>query len=249
MRSLTALPEIEIDSLTFSAPAANIYGFLSPDLAMLFKGGRLLAYSDSTVTVEQTDPQSWRAAMTAMQGSFELVFTIVSEIGSTSSGPEYVCRVSGIVSESGQSEANVECLGTLSGRIDSAGPPKIRSAGIVFDEQNALTANAYRPAIYHGHGDERVEAVLLEAGQSTTAKEARISTIYGEQDIQSQASIELWLPDDELPRRLTGDIVKGTHAQVSEWLVNTGFFEWRLGSLVGHGLYEVAATRPAPLAA
>lgn len=235
--------------MTFSAPGANVYGFASQNLAMLFKGGRLLAYSDSTVTLEQIDEQNWRAAMTAMQGSFELVFTIVSEIGSTSNGPEYVCRVSGIASESGHSEANIECLGTLSGRIDTAGPPKVRSAAVVFDEQNALVAHAYRPAVYHGHGDERVEAVLLEAGQSITVKEARISTIFDEQGIQSQASIELWLPEDELPRRLTGDIVKGTHAQVSEWLVNTGFFEWRLGGLVGHGLYEVAATRPAPLAA
>jgi len=245
MTQLQAVSQLEAESLAFFDPESEIYGIADRSIALLFKNGKILAHSDATVVIETTGSASWSARMTAMQGSFELVWTAHGPSAPLDAGEEMRCVVSGTVTESDQKPQVINCLGTATMTTARPGPPVVRALAAVFDQDNAVLMNGYKPAVYHGHGDERNDAVLIENGIALPIRETRISTLYDGNDRHVQAHLELFVGEDEFPRRLTGEAIEGARAELPGREVNLAFYEWRMGPRTGSGFYEIAlATRP-----
>lgn len=251
MGGLAAVPSAAIEELTFFDREGEVYGVVGPRIAMLFKDGGLLAYSDSNSAIEQRTDGTHFASMTALRGSFELTWSPLSTLAGDAGAEHQVCAVTGTVTVSGETPVKLSSLGSASLRRGKRGSnaPRLRSLAAVFDERNALVLQAFKPAVFHGHGDERIAATLLENATETTPADVRLSTVYDERGMHMQASVELWLPDDQLPRRLAGTAIAGTHAELSDENVNLAFFEWQMGSRSAVGLYEVAMSVPPPIAA
>ena len=245
MTQLQAISQLEAESLAFFDPEAGIYGIADHGNALLFKNGHMLAHSDATVSIESTGTTSWSASMTAMKGSFELVWTAHGPSAPLDSAEEMRCIVTGSVTESGQEPRKIDCLGTATMVSRRPGPPVVRALAAIFDHDNAVLMNGYKPAVYHGHGDERNDAVLIENGVALPIRETRISTLYDGNDRHVQAHLELFVGEDEFPRRLTGEVIEGARAELPGREVNLAFYEWRMGPRTGCGFYEIAlATRP-----
>ncbi len=158
-----------------------------------------------------------------------------------------VCRVRGTAAG-----RTVDCLGTLA---ETATPPRweeldaLRSVSALVDESHALLAIARRPRGAVGHGKELVSARLLEDGTMREVNEARISTVYDGDGRQRSAGLELWLGDEEFPRRGSGLVVAGSSLDLEEIEVHAAVFRWRLEGREAIGAYELMVRREPPEAA
>ena len=91
----------------------------------------------------------------------------------------------------------------------------MRSISALVDEGNGLLALARRPRDAPGHGEEQVRAGLFVDGELHQVEEARISTVYDGGGRQRSAGLELWLPDEEYPRRGSGQVIAGSSTSSS----------------------------------
>lgn len=189
-------------------------------------------------------PTHWAARMTSMNGAFELDWHAKGESAILDSSEQFVCEVTGKITENGKRERRFKSFGVATLPSRRPGPPVLRSIGAVFDNGDAFFMNAYRPAVYHGHGDERIDAVLVTGGEALRAADARLSTVYSKDDLHSQASVEMYFSEDEFPRRLTGEAIEGTHVELTDRDVAVAFYKWTLGPHSGIGYYEIALTAP-----
>jgi hypothetical protein len=119
----------------------------------------------------------------------------------------------------------------------------------LFDPQNAVIAFARRPAGAMGHGDELVVAHLWSDGELKGVEDARLSTIYDGDGRPRQASMELWLPAEDFPRRAFGTVTAGASLALEGLDVHAAAMDWRMDTHSGAGLYELTVREPAPAAA
>ena len=119
----------------------------------------------------------------------------------------------------------------------------------LFDPQNAVVAFARRPAGSFGHGEELVVAHLWSEGELKGVEDARLSTIYDGEGRPRQASMELWLPGEDFPRRAFGVVTAGASLALEGLDVHAGAMDWRMESHRGAGVYELTVREPAPAAA
>ncbi|MBI4898080.1 MAG: hypothetical protein HY827_06910 [Actinobacteria bacterium] len=211
----------------------------------MFSGDGEMGFSVSDVQqITSYGASHWAAHMTSMKGAFELDWRSKGAEASLDSSDVVICDVSGKLSENGKRERRFSSSGIATLPSRRGGPPVLRSISAVFDDGSAFFLNAYRPAVYHGHGDERNDAVLIEAGESRRATDVRLSTVYSKDDLHTQASVELFLEDDEFPRRLTGEAIEGTHVELTDRDVALAFYKWTLGPHTGVGYYEIALAAP-----
>lgn len=253
MSSIQSVPQLEAESLAFFEPEKHVFGIAGPQVSVMFSGrddARVLGYSVSDVQQLTTLSNThWQAQMQSAKGSFDLDWKSSDGVAHLDSSELVVCDVAGRVTENEKRERRFKSFGVATLPSRRVGPPILRTVAAVFDNGDSFFMNAYKPAVYHGHGDERNDAVLIERGGSLVVEDARLSTVFSKDDLHTQASLELWLEGDEFPRRISGEAIPGTHIELTDRDVALAFFNWTMGSHTGIGYYEIALTAPPRVAA
>jgi hypothetical protein len=220
-------------SIAFFDPAHRLSGMARAGLTLLFEG-----------TTPRTLPQAPEIELAGERvrvrlgdaGAVELV--PVSEAADLDGSTTRLCEVTGEVAG-----RQVACLGTAT---ETRTPPAwqeldcLRSLSAVFDREHAVFLLARRPRGAFGHGDEAVDAKLLLAGAFVPVERARISTVYDRDGRQRTAGLELWLADEDFPRRASGSVEAGASLTLEGLHVNAAVFSWRMEGRDGTGAYDVA---------
>ena len=248
MTSIQSVPLLEAESLAFFEPEKGAFGIVGPQVSVMFSGKddkRKLAYSISDVQqITSLSADRWQAQMQSEFGSFELDWRSKGQAAHLDSSDEVLCDVKGRIAENGKHERRFSSFGVATLPSRRPGPPVLRSISIVFDNGDAFFLNAYKPAVYHGHGDERNDAVIIQKNGPVPIADARLSTVFSKDDLHTQASLELWLDDGEFPLRINGQAIEGTHVELTDRDVALAFFEWTMGPQTGIGYYEIALAAP-----
>jgi hypothetical protein len=219
-------------SLAFFDGGRGLHGTLREGVTVLFEGERAWTLPEPP-EISPTE-EGWRAACGE---DLELSFARSSQpfdLGGTSAA---LCRVSGRAGG-----GSIECLGTAG---ETTEPPAwseldaLRTVSAVFDEENAVLAVARRPRGALGHGQELIRAHLLAAGEPLTVENARISTVYDGEGRQRSAGLELWLPEEDFPRRASGRVRAGLSLSLEGLRVNAAIFGWQMDGREGLGAYEI----------
>jgi hypothetical protein len=230
-------------SIAFFDPARQLYGTARAGTTLLFEGRAPTAVPEGP-EIERGRRGRVRARLA---DRLALELEPVSEEAELSGVAVRVCRVTGDVGGT-----SVDCLGTLSETRTAPAWEELdalRSLSALPDEEHALFAIARRPRGARGHGEERVTAMLLEAGELLAVEEARISTVYDGDGRQRSAGLELWLPGEDFPRRGSGVAVAGSSLELEGLLVHVAVFRWRVEGREGLGAYELMVREESPAAA
>jgi hypothetical protein len=230
-------------SIAFFDPARKLYGTA--------RSGTTVLFADQSPTALAEGPEietSRRGKVKArLAEHFDLELEPISEEADLGGVVARTCRVTGDVGP-----ARVECLGTMS---ETRQPPAweeldaLRSISALLDEEHAVLALARRPRGAHGHGEELITAVMLEAGEQRSVEDARISTVYDGDGRQRSAGLELWLPGEDFPRRGSGSAVAGSSLELEGLTVHAAIFRWRVEGREGLGAYELMVRAEDPAAA
>ncbi|MBA2440272.1 MAG: hypothetical protein H0V50_06310 [Thermoleophilaceae bacterium] len=228
-----------------SEPSISIAFFdLERGLHGSARSGATLLFDQSASTVLPNGPRversegGWRAEL---DGAFSLELRPLAGGATLGGVTAHVCQVTGEVGG-----AKVSCLGTVG---ETHTPPAwdeldaLRSLSAVFDHEHAFLALARRPRGAPGHGQEEVAAWLLHGGNATSVEDARISTVYDGDGHQRSAGLELWLADEDFPRRVSGAVVAGSSLQLEGVDVHSAIFRWRMESREAAGAYELWVRR------
>jgi hypothetical protein len=229
-------------SLAFFDREHQVYGEVRAGLTLLFESTTPTAVPSGSEVARDGD--GWRAELPER---LELAFEPVSDAIELPGHSTRVCRVTGTVGSEG-----IECLGTATETLSVPSWSEldaVRSISALFDPETALFALATRPRGARAHGDERVSAALLSAGELRAVEEARLSTVYDQDGRQRSAGIELWLPGEDIPRRAFGVAAAGTTLDLDELRVNAAVFEWRMEGREGSGAYDLTVRTEPPEAA
>lgn len=107
----------------------------------------------------------------------------------------------------------VEATGRIvrtSGDPDWTRVDLVRCLTAVLDDGSLIVVAAARPSGSAGHGDEVVDAVLVDPeGAVTRFDEPLLSTEYGPDGRHRRAGVELWAPGDAAPLRGAGTLIGG----------------------------------------
>ncbi|MGB0872306.1 MAG: hypothetical protein ACPGWS_00400 [Solirubrobacterales bacterium] len=248
MTSIQSVPQLEAESLAFFDPEKGVFGISGPQVSVMFSGkgdAQTLAYDVSDVQRLTTlSSTKWEAQMQSMHGAFELAWKSRGDVAHLDSNEMILCDVTGRVTENGKRERRFQSLGVATLPSRRPGPPVLRSITAIFENGDAFFLNAYKPAVYHGHGDERNDSVIVEGGNTIAVADARLSTVFSKDDLHTQASLELWLHEDDFPRRITGEAIPGTHVELTDRDVALAFYNWTMGPHNGIGIYEIALAAP-----
>jgi hypothetical protein len=229
-------------ALSFFDAAHDIHGTARSGLTILFEGRKPNALPQGP-EVEQSG-SGWRAEL---PGTLSLEFEPVSPAADLGGVRAHVARVRGEAAG-----RTVDGLGTVS---ETEVPPEwekldaLRTVSALVDEQHALLALARRPRGAVGHGDEEVVARLVEEDAVLDVETARISTVYDGSGRQRSAGLELWLPEEDYPRRGSGLVIAGSSLDLDGLQVHVAVFRWRLDGREGIGAYELMVRVEPPAAA
>ncbi|MEX2253550.1 MAG: hypothetical protein WD649_05305 [Thermoleophilaceae bacterium] len=229
-------------SLAFFDHEHELHGMARAGTTLLFEGATPSALGEETQI--EPDGEGWRARA---EGHFELSFTPSSEPVELGPVRLRVCAVSGSVGE-----VEVSCLGTAGATVEAPSWEELdalRALSALFDPGSAVLALASRPRGAHGHGEELVTAGLVREGETVAVEEARLSTVYDGDGRQRTAGLELWLPGEDFPRRLSGSVAAGSSLELESLIVNAAVFRWRMDGREGLGEYNLTARNEPPAAA
>jgi hypothetical protein len=220
-------------SIAFFDPARNLYGTARSGTTVLFEGQSPTAIPEGPEI--ETGPGGKLQAR--LEGRFALDVEPISDEVDLGGVVARTCRVSGDVGS-----ARVDCLGTVS---ETRVAPEweeldaLRSLSALLDDEHAMLALARRPRDARGHGEERVVACLIEAGEQLAVENARISTVYDGEGRQRSVGVELWLPGEDFPRRGSGTVAAGSSLELEGLTVHAAIFNWRVEGREGIGAYEL----------
>ena len=229
-------------AIAFFDPAAQIHGTARSGATLVFEGTTPTAHPEGPAVEERGG--SFHAEL---DGRLSLDLEPLSEDADLGGISVRTCRVSGEAAG-----RRVDCLGTLSATRKAPSWEEldaVRTISVLTDDENALLLMARRPRGARGHGDERMTAWLVRAGELASVEDARVSTVYDGHGRQRSAGLELWLPGEDFPRRGSGNVVAGSSLQLEGLDVHVAVFRWRLEEREGFGGYEVMARAPTPPAA
>ena len=218
-------------SVAFFDPSQRLSGTVRAGVALVFEGK-----SPTTIPDPEIDSSGERVAVRFDDNSLEL--SPASPPAELAGAITRVANVHGTVAG-----RRINCLGTIT---ETETPPTwseldaVRAVSAVFDADHAVFAVARRPQGARGHGDETVEAKLLLGGALVDAEDARISTVYDADGRQRTAGLELWLSEEDFPRRASGSVEAGCSLTLEGLRVNAAVFRWRMEGRDGLGLYELA---------
>ncbi len=222
-------------ALSFFEPSQRLSGTARAGMTLLFDGPTPTTVNEGPDVQRATD-----GVLNARLGDrFDLRFEPVAEPAHLTGLRTTLCAVSGTVGAT-----QVDCLGTATETVQ---PPvwaeldAVRGVTAIFDRDQAVFLLAQRPRGVVGHGNELVEAVLLLDGELIGVDDARLSTVYDGEGRQRNAGLELWLPDEDFPRRASGTAEAGASLSLENLRVNAAVFRWRMDHHEGAGTYELAA--------
>lgn len=230
-------------ALSFFDPARQLSGTARAGMTLLFEG-----QTPTTIGEGPTVERGADGAIAAqLADRFELRFEPVAAAARLSGLSTALCTVTGVVGGT-----RVDCLGTATETLE---PPEwseldaVRGVTAVFGPDRAVFVLARRPHGVIGHGHELVEAAILIDGEIAEVEDARLSTVYDGDGRQRNAGLELWLPDEDFPRRVSGTVQAGASLSLEGLRVNAAVFGWRMEGRDGVGLYELAVRDEPPEAA
>jgi hypothetical protein len=229
-------------SLAFFDPEHELHGMARAGTTLLFEG-TTPSVVDEPAQLEP-DGEGWSARA---EGRFELSFSPSSEALELGSVRSRVCTVTGSVGG-----VEVSCLGTAGETLEAPSWNELdalRAVSALFDSGSAVLALARRPRGAHGHGEELVTAVIVREGEALPVEDARLSTVYDGDGRQRTAGLELWLPEEDFPRRLSGSAAAGSSLELESLIVNAAVFRWRMDGREGAGEYNLTARNEPPAAA
>jgi hypothetical protein len=222
-------------ALTYVDPARNLHATARSGFALIFDEGKASSF-DEPLAIEPTG-NGWNARL---PGGLDLSLERIANPVELSGMRAHLCTAAG---------------GGLGVVAEIHDPPRwqeldaTRYVCALFDPQNAVLAFARRPAGSMGHGDELVVAHLWSDGELKGVEDARLSTVYDGEGRPRQASMELWLPGEDFPRRAFGAVTAGASLALEGLDVHAGAMEWRMEHHRGAGIYELTVKEPAPAAA
>lgn len=229
-------------ALAFFDPDRGLHGSARSGVTLLFEHGRPQALPDGPEV--SSDGDGWRMVL---GNRFDLSFSPICDALDLEGASARLCRVSGTLDG-----GKLECLGTAT---ETVSPPEweeldaLRGVSALFDEENAVLAVARRPRGAIGHGQERIVAWIVSAGESRRVEDARLSTVYDADGRQRSAGLEMWMPGEDFPRRASGTAVAGTTLSLEGLNVNAAVFSWRMEGRDGAGAYELTFRDEPPEAA
>lgn len=229
-------------AISFVDLAHDVHGTARSGLTLLFEGGNASSHEQGPA-IEKRD-EAWHAEA---DGLLSLDFAPVAPAVEVGGVRAHLSSVQGTAGGS-----KVDGLGIVSQTIAAPRWDELdahRSVFAMFDREHALVLVARRPLGAHGHGEELVTAQLLTAGELKAVDDARLSTIYDGDGRPRSASLELWLPGEDFPRRAFGHVAAGASLALDGLEVHAGRFDWRMESMDGAGIYELTVRRPEPTAA
>ena len=222
-------------ALSFFDPERGLSGTAREGMTLLFEGSKPTTVGEGPDVTRGGD-----GVLTAhLANRFDLRFEPLAEPARLDGLSTTLCAVTGTVGGTA-----VDCLGTAT---ETTAPPAwseldaVRGITAVFAPDRAVFVLARRPRGTVGHGDELVEAKLLLDGELTAVENARLSTVYDGDGRQRNAGIELWMPGDDFPRRLSGTAEAGASLALEGLRVNAAVFRWTMEGVPGAGTYELAA--------
>ena len=212
-------------ALTYVDSARSLYATARSGFALIFQDGKASSY-DETVQVDASADRFHAQ----LPGGLELSLTRVANPVQLGGMRAHLCSAG-------------EGLGVVAEIHD---PPRwqeldaTRYICALFDAKNAVLSFARRPAGSMGHGEELVVAHLWSDGELKGVEDVRLSTIYDGEGRPRQASMELWVAEeDELPRRAAGQVACGTSLELGRLRLDCAFFDWRMEGRVGVGRYDI----------
>lgn len=229
-------------SVAFFDRAQGLHGTARAGLSLLFDGATPTALPEPAEISAAGD--GYRAVL---GDRLDLSFSPLAAPADLGGAQTRVCAVSGRADG-----REIAGFGTVT---ETAEPPvwaeldALRGLSAVFDERTAVVALARRPRGAPGHGDERVRAFVIEDGRLTEAEETRISTVYDADGRQRDVGVEMWLPEEDFPRRAAGVAVAGASLDLEAVRVHAAVFDWRMEGARGIGGYEITARLEPPAAA
>lgn len=229
-------------SLAFFDSERDIHGVARAGFTVLFRD-RAASSLPHGPDLER-DGGLWRASL---EDRVDLSFEPDGPAADLVTATAQPCRVRGRVDG-----ADVDGLGIVT---ETATPPRweeldaVRNVVALFAPGQGVVALARRPRQAPGHGDELVVAQLLSDGEVAGVEDARLSTVYDGDARPRSASLELWLPGEEFPRRAFGNAIAGVSLALEGLEAHVAIFAWRMAGSDGVGLYELTARAPAPAAA
>jgi hypothetical protein len=221
-------------ALSFFDPAHSLSGTARAGMTLLFEGT-----TPNTIDAGPEVTRDPAGALTArLDDRLDLRFDPIAPPAALTGLRVTLCAVIGTVGG-----ARVDCLGTAT---ETTEPPAwaeldaVRGVTAVFGPDRAAFLLARRPRGAMGHGHELVEAQLLLDGELAEVEDARLSTVYDGDGRQRNAGLELFLPDEDFPRRVSGTVRAGASLSLEGLRVNAAMFGWQMEGREGAGLYELA---------
>lgn len=220
-------------SLAFFDTAHRLSGTARAGATLIFEGQQVRTTSEPPDLERDGDRFTAR-----LDGVLDLTFEPVAEKALLPGAESWICAVSGTVEG-----RTIDCLGSAT--VTSEPPAwahldALRAVSAVLDRENALFLSARRARGASGHGEERVDAVVISGGRALDVEDARLSTIYDADGRQRTAGLELWMPGEDYPRRGHGSAQAGASIELGGVRVDAAVFEWQLDGRTGAGAYELA---------
>ena len=229
-------------AISFVDPVRGVHGTARAGMTLLFTGDGATSHAEGPAI--ESAGEGWRVAL---PDRLALEFAPLGAVGEFTGARAHVCTVTG---DAGG--AAVDGLGVVT-EINT--PPRweeldaMRHVHALFNREHFVLAVARRPAGSGGHGDELVQAHLWSEGKLLGVEDARLSTIYDGEGRPRRASMELWLPGEDFPRRAFGQVTAGASLAMESLDVHAAVFGWQMEGDEGAGLYELTVRQPAPAAA
>jgi hypothetical protein len=221
-------------ALSFFDPARSLSGTARAGMTLLFEGTKPTTIDSGPVVSRDSG-----GALSARLGDrLDLRFDPIAPAAALPGLRITLCAVIGTVGGT-----RVDCLGTAT---ETTEPPAwaeldaVRGVTAVFGPDRAVFLLARRPRGAIGHGHEDVEASLLLDGELAEVEDARLSTVYDGDGRQRNAGLELFLPAEDFPRRVSGTVRAGASLSLEGLRVNAAVFGWQMEGREGTGLYELA---------
>jgi hypothetical protein len=160
---------------------------------------------------------------------------------------EQLCHVHGTVHVEGSSRS-VRAVGR---RVHAWGAhdwnelERWRSLYAASEEGRAISLAAALPQNASGHGQEVHAATLLAPDEEPHAfEDVRVSTVWGPDGLPVKAGLELYLADEEMPRRMAGESVCRTTVDLGDQALGISFFRWSFEGTPALGCYETLTRNP-----
>jgi hypothetical protein len=149
---------------------------------------------------------------------------------------EQLCRVRGEFRLGGR-RTQIDGVGRRAHAWGEPAAARLRTLYAVAGDR-AVTVTAVRPRDADEHGAELISAYMLRPeSEPEPFESARLSTIYDSAGRPRTAGLELFLPGDEYPRRVSGEAVWPAAGDPGSF--ETACFRWSLDGDPAQGGYQV----------